>query len=81
MDCDMTVRSNIDELFCFDTFAISKIFGCSPPERANCQNFNSGIMVIKPDKTMFDDMMTKYPTMFSYNGGDQVIPPLRSSPR
>eukprot|EP00240_Pyramimonas_obovata_P001656 CAMPEP_0118940116 /NCGR_PEP_ID=MMETSP1169-20130426/30628_1 /TAXON_ID=36882 /ORGANISM="Pyramimonas obovata, Strain CCMP722" /LENGTH=433 /DNA_ID=CAMNT_0006884519 /DNA_START=94 /DNA_END=1391 /DNA_ORIENTATION=+ len=71
MDCDMTIRSNIDELFCFDTFAVSKIFNCHPVESKNCQNLNSGIMVIKPNKELFDDMMSKYPTMYSYNGGDQ----------
>jgi hypothetical protein len=71
LDSDMTVRSNIDELFCFDTFAVSKIFNCFPPTDKICQNLNSGILVIKPDTELFADIMQKYPTTYSYNSGDQ----------
>ena len=36
-----------------------------PPDK-----FNAGVMVIRPDATVFADMISKVGTILSYDGGD-----------
>jgi alpha-N-acetylglucosamine transferase len=40
-----------------------------------CDKFNSGVMVLSPSKSVFDDMLSKSvePLYSSYDGGDQVL--------
>jgi hypothetical protein len=69
MDCDMVATQNIDELFCIGTFACAKIV--FPPCTGTCTKLNSGIMVVHPDESVYQDMLSRYATTRSYNSGDQ----------
>eukprot|EP00750_Incisomonas_marina_P019116 INCI3221.3.p1 GENE.INCI3221.3~~INCI3221.3.p1 ORF type:complete len:246 (-),score=36.49 INCI3221.3:259-996(-) len=63
LDADTLVLENIDELFRRPAFsAAPDVF---PPDK-----FNAGVMVIKPSRERFDDMMTKVPDLDSHDGGD-----------
>jgi len=70
LDSDTLVRAAIDELFCHTSFAGSRIFTC-PPGDTSCTKLNSGIMVIKPNRELYNDMMGKYMRTPSWNNGDQ----------
>mmetsp|Transcript_45652 Transcript_45652/g.108455 ORF Transcript_45652/g.108455 Transcript_45652/m.108455 type:complete len:279 (-) Transcript_45652:51-887(-) len=64
IDADCVVKGSMDDVFergvsfaaAPDTF---------PPDR-----FNAGVMLVRPDITVFEDMVQKAPTTVSYDGGD-----------
>ncbi|OVA05487.1 Glycosyl transferase [Macleaya cordata] len=62
IDSDLIIVKNIDDFFAY-------------PQLSAAGNdnmiFNSGIMVIEPSKCMFESLMKKRHTLYSYNGGDQ----------
>ncbi|MCL7044020.1 hypothetical protein MKW94_015212 [Papaver nudicaule] len=62
IDSDLILLKNIDNFFAY-------------PQLSAVGNdkvrFNSGIMLIEPSKCMFESLMKKRYTVFSYNGGDQ----------
>ncbi|KAI3852316.1 hypothetical protein MKX03_018961 [Papaver bracteatum] len=62
IDSDLILLKNIDDFFAY-------------PQLSAVGNdrvrFNSGIMLIEPSKCMFESLMEKRHTVFSYNGGDQ----------
>lgn len=64
LDADTLVLECIDELFEIDVpfAAAPDIF---PPDK-----FNAGVLVIKPNSTVFGDMLTKIGSLPSYDGGD-----------
>jgi len=62
LDADVIVLKNIDELFYIDDFGA--VYEC-------CDKFNSGVMVLKPDFGIFNDMLNKIHKLHSYDGGDQ----------
>eukprot|EP00871_Galdieria_phlegrea_P002310 jgi/Galph1/307/GphlegSOOS_G5068.1 len=64
LDSDMLVMQNIDNLF----FEYDELSACPDlyPD-----TFNSGIMVLQPNKTTFRNMMAVYMNVSSYNVGDQ----------
>eukprot|EP00127_Corallochytrium_limacisporum_P004862 Clim_evm6s191 gene=Clim_evmTU6s191 len=62
LDLDTLVLSNIDELFDCAQFCASV---------RHSDMFNSGVMVLKPDMELFEDMVNNLQTMGSYTGGDQ----------
>ncbi|KAK4700359.1 hypothetical protein P7C70_g5889, partial [Phenoliferia sp. Uapishka_3] len=63
LDVDTAVQANIDELFDLDVwFAGVRDLG---------DVINTGVMVIKPSATIFEDMMENYLEAPSYNRGDQ----------
>ena len=63
IDADTLIMSNIDELFRRPPFAAAPdVF---PPDK-----FNAGVMVVKPSKDTFQDMVARIPTTESYDGGD-----------
>ena len=37
------------------------------------ERLNSGVMVVEPSQTVFDDMMSKVNTMESYTGGKLIF--------
>lgn len=67
LDSDLIVVKSIDHLFeeVIEDFAAC---ACTPYWE---DRFNSGVMVIRPDKTIFNDMIAKKDTLFTYDGGDQ----------
>ena len=67
LDCDLIVMKSIDHLFYEVTEAFAAC-ACTPYWE---DRFNSGVMVVRPDKTMFKDMMSKKDTLSTYDGGDQ----------
>jgi len=64
LDADTLVYHNVDELFECGEFCVAFI---------NPTTFNSGVMVLKPSKKVFDDMYEKVASgsVKSYDGGDQ----------
>jgi len=67
LDCDLIVVKSIDHLFdeVEEDFAACD---CTP----YWDNiFNSGVMVIRPDKKVFADLLVKKDILSSYDGGDQ----------
>lgn len=67
LDSDLIVVKSIDHLF----DEIKNVFAacaCTPYWE---HRFNSGVMVIRPDKRTFKDMMAKKDSMFTYDGSDQ----------
>ena len=67
LDSDLIVIKSIDHLFheVDDDFAAC---ACTPYWE---DRFNSGVMVIRPNQAIFDDMMAKKDTLYTYDGGDQ----------
>jgi len=67
LDSDLIVLKSIDHLFdeVQDSFAAC---ACTPYWE---DIFNSGVMVIKPDKATFKDLMAKKNSLPTYDGGDQ----------
>lgn len=64
LDADCLVLKNIDELF--QRPQLSAALDC-------CDHFNSGVMVLEPNKKTFDDMIYKLKNkkIDSYDGADQ----------
>ncbi|CCI39581.1 unnamed protein product [Albugo candida] len=64
IDADALILTNIDELFDLDTnfAAAPDIF---PPDR-----FNAGVLVVKPDYNVFQELLAKARAVKSYDGGD-----------
>ncbi len=67
LDSDLVVVKSIDHLFSevTDDFAAC---ACTPYWE---DRFNSGVMVLKPDQAVFEDMMAQKDTLYTYDGGDQ----------
>lgn len=63
VDADTIVLESVDELFERPTPAAAP--DTFPPDK-----FNAGVMVIRPSKARFDDMMTKIGILPSYDTGD-----------
>ncbi|KAM7251356.1 hypothetical protein ACFE04_023239 [Oxalis oulophora] len=62
LDADTIVVKNIEDLFKCRKFCANL---------KHSERLNSGVMVVEPSKTLFNDMMTKVKTLPSYTGGDQ----------
>nr|6MW5_A Chain A, UDP-galactose:glucoside-Skp1 alpha-D-galactosyltransferase [Globisporangium ultimum]6MW8_A Chain A, UDP-galactose:glucoside-Skp1 alpha-D-galactosyltransferase [Globisporangium ultimum] len=64
IDADAIVLQNVDELFDRSTSfaAAPDVF---PPDR-----FNAGVLVIRPNKQLFADLLAKAKELKSYDGGD-----------
>lgn len=67
LDADTVVLKNIDELFDSEEFSAAPDIGLKP----NSSEFNSGVFVCSPSKTLFNDMMSKLRSTPSNDGGDQ----------
>ena len=69
VDADCMVLESIDELFdkCSDIpfAAAPDVF---PPDK-----FNAGVLVLKPDQAIFDDICRKLPDLKSYDDGDTGV--------
>ena len=67
LDSDLIVVKGIDHLF----YEVSEDFAacaCTPYWE---DRFNSGMMVIRPDKAVFEDIIAQKDTLYTYDGGDQ----------
>jgi len=63
LDADTAVQKNIDHLFALDVdFAGVRDIG---------DVYNTGVLLLRPSKDIFKDMLALYPTAPSYNRGDQ----------
>ncbi|CAL0308814.1 unnamed protein product [Lupinus luteus] len=62
LDADTIVVKNIDDLFKCGKFCANL---------KHSERLNSGVMVVQPSETIFNDMMSKVTTLNSYTGGDQ----------
>ncbi|XP_061340437.1 inositol phosphorylceramide glucuronosyltransferase 1-like isoform X1 [Gastrolobium bilobum] len=62
LDADTIVVKNIDDLFKCRKFCANL---------KHSERLNSGVMVVEPSETVFNDMMSKIKTTASYTGGDQ----------
>ncbi|KAJ7973527.1 Hexosyltransferase [Quillaja saponaria] len=62
LDADTIVVKNIDDLFKCGKFCANL---------KHSERLNSGVMVVEPSETVFNDMMSKVNTLQSYTGGDQ----------
>ncbi|KAG4914037.1 hypothetical protein JHK86_054470 [Glycine max] len=62
LDADTIVVKNIDDLFKCGKFCANL---------KHSERLNSGVMVVEPSATLFNDMMSKIKTTASYTGGDQ----------
>ncbi|KAJ1413864.1 Nucleotide-diphospho-sugar transferase [Sesbania bispinosa] len=62
LDADTVVVKNIDDLFKCGKFCANL---------KHSERLNSGVMVVEPSETVFNDMMRKIKTTASYTGGDQ----------
>ncbi|KAJ1385110.1 Nucleotide-diphospho-sugar transferase [Sesbania bispinosa] len=62
LDADTIVVKNIDDLFKCGKFCANL---------KHSERLNSGVMVVEPSETVFNDMMRKIKTTASYTGGDQ----------
>ena len=67
LDSDLIVVKSIDHLFTEVTGDFAAC-ACTPYWE---DRFNSGVMVIRPDNRVFQDMIAKKDTMFTYDGSDQ----------
>jgi alpha-N-acetylglucosamine transferase len=70
LDADMLVCQNIDELFAQPHMAAVNAGGMLP-ENPGWQHLNSGLMVVEPSRSLYDDMMAKLELLYSAYGGDQ----------
>lgn len=66
LDLDLLVLDNIDELFDVETPDVAATSDGFPPSV-----FNSGVMVVRPDRRMYGDMLSRLNNLVSYDGGDQ----------
>ncbi|CAI5510612.1 unnamed protein product [Closterium sp. Naga37s-1] len=64
LDSDLLVLHSIDDLF--HRPQLSAAPDTLPPDK-----FNSGLMVVEPNRAMFKDMLSKIATLVSPNVGDQ----------
>ncbi|KZV22581.1 inositol phosphorylceramide glucuronosyltransferase 1 [Dorcoceras hygrometricum] len=62
LDADTIVVKSIEDLFKCRNFCANL---------KHSERLNSGVMVVEPSEEVFNDMMTKVNTMYSYSGGDQ----------
>lgn len=62
LDADTIVVKNIDDLFKCGKFCANL---------KHSERLNSGVMVVEPSESLFNDMMSKIKTTASYTGGDQ----------
>ncbi|PNY06186.1 glycogenin-1, partial [Trifolium pratense] len=62
LDADTIVVKNIDDLFKCRKFCANL---------KHSERLNSGVMVVEPSETIFNDMVNKIKTTASYTGGDQ----------
>jgi len=60
LDADTIVVRNIDDLFKCGKFCANL---------KHSERLNSGVMVVEPSATLFNDMMSKIKTTASYTGG------------
>jgi len=67
LDADLLILKNIDELFQLKT-TISAVSEFAWPD---C--FNTAVVSIKPDKGLFQNLMSMYRKQGSFDGGDQGI--------
>lgn len=62
LDADTIVVQSIEDLFKCGKFCANL---------KHSERLNSGVMVVEPSETVFNDMMSKVKTLASYTGGDQ----------
>uniref|UniRef100_A0A7N0U7N5 Hexosyltransferase n=1 Tax=Kalanchoe fedtschenkoi TaxID=63787 RepID=A0A7N0U7N5_KALFE len=62
LDADTIVVKSIEDLFQCQKFCANL---------KHSERLNSGVMVVEPSEKVFNDMMSKVNTLFSYTGGDQ----------
>ncbi|GKV07582.1 hypothetical protein SLEP1_g19333 [Rubroshorea leprosula] len=62
LDADTIVVKSIEDLFKCGKFCANL---------KHSERLNSGVMVVEPSQALFDDMMSKVTTLYSYTGGDQ----------
>ncbi|KAI3517807.1 hypothetical protein L1887_17027 [Cichorium endivia] len=62
LDADTIVVKNIDDLFKCGKFCANL---------KHSERLNSGVMVVEPSAKLFEDMVSKVTTLYSYTGGDQ----------
>ncbi|KAH7543340.1 inositol phosphorylceramide glucuronosyltransferase 1 [Ziziphus jujuba] len=62
LDADTIVVQSIEDLFKCGKFCANL---------KHSERLNSGVMVVEPSRTVFNDMMSKVKTLSSYTGGDQ----------
>ncbi|ONI05028.1 hypothetical protein PRUPE_6G352300 [Prunus persica] len=62
LDADTIVVKNIEDLFKCSKFCANL---------KHSERLNSGVMVVEPSETVFNDMMRQVSTLPSYTGGDQ----------
>ncbi|KAK9157203.1 hypothetical protein Scep_003777 [Stephania cephalantha] len=62
LDADTIVVKNIDDLFKCGKFCANL---------KHSERLNSGVMVVEPSESLFEDMMSKVKTLQSYTGGGQ----------
>ncbi|XP_041018568.1 inositol phosphorylceramide glucuronosyltransferase 1 [Juglans microcarpa x Juglans regia] len=62
LDADTIVVKSIEDLFKCGKFCANL---------KHSERLNSGVMVLEPSETIFNDMMSKVTTLPSYTGGDQ----------
>lgn len=62
LDADTIVLRSIEDLFKCQKFCANL---------KHSERLNSGVMVVEPSESVFNDMMTKVNTLPSYTGGDQ----------
>lgn len=67
IDSDLIFVKSIDHLF-QEVQSDFAACACTPYWE---DRFNSGVMVIRPDKAVFKDMMAQKDTLFTYDGSDQ----------
>jgi len=68
LDSDTVVRKNIDDLFAGHGFAAAPDAGF---DRADTDEFNSGVLALEPSHALFAQMMDAVATTPSRDGGDQ----------
>mmetsp|Transcript_30412 Transcript_30412/g.49169 ORF Transcript_30412/g.49169 Transcript_30412/m.49169 type:complete len:732 (-) Transcript_30412:728-2923(-) len=66
LDSDMLIVSNIDDLFQREGHPVTAVRGVKPKN-----GFNAGMMVLNPSRTVFNDMMSKFVKIGTYDCGDQ----------
>ncbi|KMZ76370.1 putative glucuronosyltransferase PGSIP6 [Zostera marina] len=62
LDADTIVLKDIDDLFKCGRFCANL---------KHSERLNSGVMVVEPSENLFNDMMSKVNSLYSYTGGDQ----------
>lgn len=60
LDADTIVVQSIEDLFKCGKFCANL---------KHSERLNSGVMVLEPSETLFNDMMRKVNTLYSYTGG------------